>query len=455
MHAIFIASTTLGILLTLFLLWAAIVSFIENEKLAASRLLLISPLIPAIYAAPLLLTGQTQTIIAAVLATAPIIIGIILFFPVRGKNYITSKPKGKIDERNIMFARAKLQPGTERYHEYYKEFPAHLKLDNEFRTKPGLLSKNARYYDQFSFMAADAAFFTVAQLHTGVEGKPSTDKATVNPDEFSRFIKGWLKQNGALHAGITTLEEHHKYSKTGRGDQYGQDVVLNHDYVAVFTVEMDKVMIDSAPEGPTVMESAHQYLKSGALAVQLAEFIRLLGFEARAHIDGNYRIVAPLAARDAGLGEIGRMGLLITPSHGPRVRIGAVSFSAPVTVDTYKKENSVLDFCTICKKCADVCPSRAISFEPMKEENGVHRWQINQESCFTFWTVTGTDCGRCMAVCPYSHPDNLLHNIVRTGLKQSALFRRAALKADDLLYLRRPKTKEWPEWIPREESKIS
>ena len=51
--------------------------------------------------------------------------------------------------------------------------------------------------------------------------------------------------------------------------------------------------------------------------VQLAAAIRDLGYPARAHIDGNYRVIAPLVARDAGLGEIGRMGLLMTPRWVP------------------------------------------------------------------------------------------------------------------------------------------
>jgi hypothetical protein len=53
-----------------------------------------------------------------------------------------------------------------------------------------------------------------------------------------------------------------------------------------------------------------------------------------------------------------------------------------------------------------------------------------------------------MSVCPYSHPDNLLHNLVRSGLKRSALFREAALKLDDFVYGRVPAPLENPDWIP-------
>ena len=72
-------------------------------------------------------------------------------------------------------------------------------------------------------------------------------------------------------------------------------------------------MVSAAPSASIVMESGQQYLGSGIIALQVAAFIRNLGFEARAHIDGNYEVVCPLVARDAGLGEIGRMGLLMTP----------------------------------------------------------------------------------------------------------------------------------------------
>jgi hypothetical protein len=75
------------------------------------------------------------------------------------------------------------------------------------------------------------------------------------------------------------------------------------------------------------MESAKQYVEASRVAVSLAAAIRYLGFPARAHIDGSYRVICPLIARDAGLGEIGRISLLMTPQHGPRVRLGVVTTS--------------------------------------------------------------------------------------------------------------------------------
>jgi reductive dehalogenase len=247
--------------------------------------------------------------------------------------------------------------------------------------------------------------------------------------------------------GITELRDYHKYTTVGRGPQYGEPVRLNHEYAIALTVEMAKEMIDRAPRGPTVMESAQQYMVSGAIAVQLAQFIRNLGWPARAHIDGNYRVVCPLVARDAGLGEIGRMGLLMTPRLGPRVRLGVVTTDLPLMPDRREPEHSVLDFCSICEKCADVCPSQAIPRGARSELDGVLRWQIDSEACFTYWCRIGTDCARCVSACPYSHPDNPMHSVVRLAIRNSAVARRVALAADDFIYGRRPPPADVTGWV--------
>jgi ferredoxin len=171
-----------------------------------------------------------------------------------------------------------------------------------------------------------------------------------------------------------------------------------------------------------------------------------MGYAARAHIDGNYRVIAPLVARDAGLGEIGRIGLLMTPNQGPRVRLGVVTTDAGLISDERRPDASVIDFCQVCMKCAENCPSHSISFGNRQEIDGALRWRINSETCFHYWNVIGTDCGRCMAVCPYSHPDSPVHNLVRWIAARSGAFRRTAVWMDDFFYGKKPQRRLPPEW---------
>jgi ferredoxin len=93
------------------------------------------------------------------------------------------------------------------------------------------------------------------------------------------------------------------------------------------------------------------------------------------------------------------------------------------------------------------CPSDAISSGDPVDIDGVRRWQIDQEACFTLWCKLGTDCARCVRVCPYSHPNNLLHNLVRAGVRRSAPFRRLAITLDDVFYRTAPPPAELPDWM--------
>lgn len=385
-----------------------------------------------------------QVKISEYFITLVMIISIILFIPFKNKKHIPSgKVLSRYDERNIMFSRNELIHGTERFNDYYEQNPDKKRLDDKFREKPGLLSSKATKYHPLKFASAEANFMTVEAFVPYKNMHINKPKQKVDPQELSEYIKKWLKQIGAVSVGITELKDYHLYSIKGRGDEYGNKIINHHPFAIAFTVEMDKAMLDMAPNGETIMESSQQYLRAGNMAVQLSMFIRNLGYDALPHFDGNYQVICPTVARDAGLGELGRMGLLMTPELGPRVRVGVVTTDIPLILDEYKYEPSVIDFCTLCKKCADNCPSRAISFEPMQEIEGVVRWKINHEACFTYWNIVGTDCGKCIQVCPYAHPNNLLHNLVRKGIKNSYLFAQTALKMDDLFYGRKPDNKHY------------
>jgi reductive dehalogenase len=235
----------------------------------------------------------------------------------------------------------------------------------------------------------------------------------------------------------------------GRGSGvYGAPIDLAHRYAVAFTVEMDHALLGTAAHAPTVMESARQYVEAAKIALQLAAYCREMGYPARAHIDGNYRVIAPLVARDAGLGEIGRMGLLMTPQLGPRVRLGVVTTDLPLVPDPRHPDDSVLDFCRVCIKCAACCPIHAIPEGDRQEIDGALRWRIDADLCFRYWHAVGTDCGRCMAVCPYSHPDSTSHRAVRWLVRRSGLARRWAVRLDDLVYGRVPAPKPFPRWVP-------
>lgn len=375
--------------------------------------------------------------------------GLLFFIPWKSaRSYVSDRPHKRIHEANAVLSRRLLVPGSKAHESYYKKHPEFLVSDEKSRKSPGLLNKNSRFYHRGTFAAARASQEVIEHLGKLINDckDPDPEMARVAPHKASAFISHWLKSTGAHSVGFTKLEDHHLYSHKGRGPRSGSAIKRKHDHAIAITVEMDHRMMQSAPQGTTVMESYDQYLQSGVMALKLASWIRELGYEATAHIDGNYDLLCPLVAADAGLGTIGRMGLLMTPRLGPRVRISVVTTNLPLPRKIGRPDRTTLHFCQFCKKCTRVCPASAIPEGPRASIDGARRWQIDSERCYQFWVTSGTDCGRCITACPYSHPDNGFHRFIRWGIKNNLLFRHLAIKLDDLFYGQKPAVKAMPDW---------
>ena len=95
------------------------------------------------------------------------------------------------------------------------------------------------------------------------------------------------------------------------------------------------------------------------------------------------------AAREAGLGSIGRHGLLITPQFGPRVRLACLLTDAEV--EPTPKEQK--DYCVNCEACIRICPARVL--QPPKEGE---IYSMNKFACRTY-RLAGLTCSVCLKAC--------------------------------------------------------
>jgi ferredoxin len=353
---------------------------------------------------------------------------------------IVRDPPERIDERDIIFARFDLKEGTQQFHEYYARRPESKEKDGEIRRLPDILSTSHLTKSPALFALADAEFELLEHQLATVDGPVRPGGENRGPEENTRLIKEAVCYLGADLCGVCELEPAFIYSHVGRGPEpYGSAIDLEHAYAVVFAVQMDYSMIASAPQAPVIVETAKQYLAAARIAVVTAGMIRRLGFPARAHMAGsNYAALVPPLAWKAGLGEMGRIGILITEKYGPCVRLGLVTTDLPLIPDR-PDFFGVQDFCVQCYKCALNCPSRAISDGERAFDNGVLRWVIDREACYRYWRKVGTDCARCIFVCPYSKPDTSLHKAVRWAASRSSAAQSLAAKADDLFYGRHPR----------------
>jgi len=430
-------------LLILFFAWFSFVSLYEKEKKALVRSTIFLILFLSLNILFLVVSSPLRTyLFAFMVVSSSFFILWLLISPTPKKTIEIVGDQNKIDERDVIFARFDCQEGTQVFKDYYASHPEFESVDSQIRQMPDLFDPSHNKKDPSLFSLAAAEFDFLEHQLTEVDGKTGLERVTSTEEDNSTLVKQIIKYLGSDLCGIAELDQSYVYSHTGRGpDMYGKEIVLDHLFAIVFAVEMDLAMVAAAPRAPVVVETGKQYVECARISIIMANFIRRIGYSARAHVAGsNYQAMLPPLGWEAGLGELGRIGTLITTRYGPRARLGLVTTSLPMKPDK-PKTLGVQDFCEKCRKCAENCPAQAIPDGEKKEENGVLKWVLNREECYRYWRKAGTDCAVCMYVCPYSKPANLFHNSIRTLAAKSSLAQSLSVWGDDFFYGRKPSRK--------------
>ena len=190
-------------------------------------------------------------------------------------------------------------------------------------------------------------------------------------------------------------------------------------YVVVILHEWGKDM-DGTEYAPTLLTEGLSTLAYARMAPTLwmvAEFIRGLGYNAIPAANDT-ALSIPLAI-DAGLGQVGRHGLLINPKVGSRCRISKIFTDLPLQ-PAGAVDSGITEFCNACLKCVPKCGTGAIttgdrSFEPLDESNatGVLSWKVDAKKCSTFQIRVGSTCSTCVRRCAWTKPPHKMYAIPR------------------------------------------
>ncbi|PKQ61607.1 hypothetical protein BZG02_15590 [Labilibaculum filiforme] len=256
-----------------------------------------------------------------------------------------------------------------------------------------------------------------------------------NKQEAADAIKRAARLYGADLVGITHRDKRWDYTDfvdaqaimEGRHEDavYGWErFPFEPKSVIVMAFEMDYEAIATAPTDIQGAGAGAEYSSMTKTAYQLSIFLKQLGYHA-IPCSNDTGLSIPYAIA-AGLGEGSRMGNLITYKYGPRVRLAKVYTDFDFTEYDKPIEFGAMEFCKNCMRCADACPGKAISFDkepsfyPTHENKdnawynaqGIKKYYMDAKKCFHTWGEFGTDCGSCMASCPYNKPDFWHHRLV-------------------------------------------
>jgi epoxyqueuosine reductase len=147
----------------------------------------------------------------------------------------------------------------------------------------------------------------------------------------------------------------------------------------------------------------HGFLKKrlGKLAAEL----RRQGVEARALCD-TAPVLERAWARRAGLGFVGKNGMIILPGAGSYCLLGEVVTTLELPEGDYGRP--MAERCGTCAACLDACPTDAF----------VQPFVLDPRRCVSYWTIESRSmapeplwkalgehlfgCDRCQEVCPYN-----------------------------------------------------
>lgn len=270
------------------------------------------------------------------------------------------------------------------------------------------------------------------------------------PKEAAVEIKKVARTFGAGMVGITNYDERWEYAKKFSdmsSTEREPEIPSTLKHVIVVAQPMDYDWIRTVPSALSGAATGLGYSHDALIVLSLTQYIRNLGYQAIGSMNDT-SLAIPYAI-NAGLGEYGRNGLLITPKFGPRIRLGKIYTDLPLDHDL-PIDFGVKKFCNNCRRCTDSCPVKAIpSGQPSAEIHnlsnikGVKKWSVDGEKCFKFWSNQNSDCSICIRVCPYNKDYSRWWHRFGIQLASTSL-RRFMLWLDIKLgYGERLKPKEW------------
>lgn len=225
-------------------------------------------------------------------------------------------------------------------------------------------------------------------------GPVHPQRRTLDPAAAAAEVRDVARRAGAVAVGITRLREHHLYA--------GEACDL--PYAISVAVVMDREAMCTVPSEEAIRAMMSAYRQVGRVAIAVAEHIRAAGGQARAATNlekGSSEVLHLPVAIDAGLGQLGKHGSLITAEHGSNVRLATVLTDLPLTLDA-PVDLGVDDFCATCRVCTTNCPPHAI-FDIKQAVRGEQKWYVDFDACVPYFSDNG-GCGICIEVCPWSEP---------------------------------------------------
>jgi ferredoxin len=254
-----------------------------------------------------------------------------------------------------------------------------------------------RYHDEVSEPLIHAA---------AVSGDLEPTATPVAGKDITEDIRLKARELGFGEVGFTKYDRRHTYISKRRWAKFEHAICL--------ALEQDYVQTQSLPSMDAEFAHFGTYEIEGAIALDLADYIRSLGYHAQVHSpNDNSAVYIPMFVA-AGLGQLGANGQLLSPHFGSRARLAIITTDAPITYDQ-PIDYGIHQFCQVCQVCVNRCPGRAIVNEKVWWR-GVEKNKLIYERCRPVM-ARYDGCAVCMKTCPIQRfgMKEVMEHYVATG----------------------------------------
>lgn len=232
------------------------------------------------------------------------------------------------------------------------------------------------------------SLFGMRESAKNITLNPNTGKNTMNKETLEEL------ETFCYDLGVTSIG----YTKVNPNYIFHKFEILTENAI-VISMKMDRNLLAKTGHIDMSKEVFRTYYELGEAVNRLADWLRERGYDCHASpaLGGDINTVP--TAVDAGMGCIGKHGLVITPEEGPCVRLAAV-FVNIENLPFSKKNNHlwIKDYCDTCNRCVKACPGNAI-YENTPEFQPGEPYYIDREKCAVPFSA---GCSMCIVSCPFT-----------------------------------------------------